>query len=89
MTTDADDMAARSRRLAQQILDVLDQPDDPVHRAQIEKKEKRDKDALERFYIASGQRKWVPAPLAEGPLVADPGARRTHCREAAAAGHCR
>jgi len=68
--TDAEDMAARGKRLAQQILDSLDEPTDPTRLADLEQKDQREKDSLERFYIVTGQRKWVPAPVAQGPQLA-------------------
>jgi hypothetical protein len=54
--SDADDMAARSRQLAKDLLDALDAPDDPAVLAHLEQKEREDVAALEAFYIRTGQK---------------------------------
>ena len=52
---DPDDMAARSRQLAKDLLDEMDKPKSPKCEAYEAQKERADREALERFYIATGQ----------------------------------
>ena len=58
--TDADDMAARSKKLAKTILDALDEPEDPERKAYEEQKDREDREALEKFYALTGQTKPKP-----------------------------
>src|SRR5258706_3893080 len=55
--TDADDKANRGKKLAKDILDALDEPADPEQLAYLEEKEKRDREAHEKFYERTGQKK--------------------------------
>ncbi|MFO0980808.1 MAG: hypothetical protein U1E76_03500 [Planctomycetota bacterium] len=64
---DADDMAARSRQLAKDLLDDMDRPKSPEREAYEAQKEREDREALERFYIATGQLK--PEQVAQRALV--------------------
>jgi hypothetical protein len=59
--TDADDMAARTKQLAKDILEELDAPVDPERVAYEAKKDRDDREALERFYVATGQKQPAPA----------------------------
>lgn len=45
----------RAKQLAKDILDELDKPTSPERLAQQAQKEREDREALERFYIATGQ----------------------------------
>jgi len=55
--TDPDDMATRSKKLAKDLLDGMDAPDDPDRIAYDEQKRIADKQALEDFYVRTGQKK--------------------------------
>lgn len=68
--TDSDDMAARSKRLAKTILDALDKPKDPERRAYEEQKDREDREALEKFYLVTGQKPPPHAESTDGPIVA-------------------
>ncbi len=48
-------MAAPTKDLAKEILDELDKPTSPEREAQQAEKERRDREALEKFYIDTGQ----------------------------------
>src|SRR3712207_5158995 len=54
-----DDLDARSKQLAKDILEALDAEDDPDRLAYAVQKEREDREALEQFYVRTGQR---PAP---------------------------
>ncbi len=54
-----DDLDARSKKLANDLLEALDREDDPDRLAYAVQKEREDRAALERFYVRTGQR---PAP---------------------------
>lgn len=45
----------RSKQLAKDLLDELDKPISPEREAQLAEKERADREALEKFYIATGQ----------------------------------
>jgi hypothetical protein len=64
---DPDDMAARSRQLAKDLLDEMDKPKSPKCEAYEAQKERADREALERFYIATGQIK--PEQVAQRALT--------------------
>ena len=51
-----DDLAARSKKLANTILEALDEPEDPERAAELEQKERDDREALEKFYTLTGQK---------------------------------
>ncbi len=51
-----DDLDARSRQLAKDLLEALDREDDPDRLAYAIQKEREDRAALERFYVQTGQR---------------------------------
>ena len=51
-----DDLDARSKQLAKDLLDALDREDDPDRLAYAVQKEREDRAALERFYVRTGQR---------------------------------
>jgi len=50
-------MATRSKKLAKDLLDGLDKPDDPARQAYDAEKEIADKRALDDFYVRTGQKK--------------------------------
>jgi hypothetical protein len=52
---DSDDITARSKQLAKDILDELDKPISKEREEQLAQKEREDREALERFYVATGQ----------------------------------
>ena len=62
-----DDLDARSKQLAKDLLDALDREDDPDRLAYAIQKEREDREALERFYVQTGQR---PAPGESETVVA-------------------
>jgi hypothetical protein len=62
-----DDLDARSKQLAKDLLDALDREDDPDRLAYAVQKEREDRAALERFYVQTGQR---PAPGESETVVA-------------------
>jgi hypothetical protein len=62
-----DDLDARSKQLAKDILEALDQGDDPDRLAYSVQKEREDREALELFYVRTGQR---PAPGEPEDVVA-------------------
>lgn len=64
---DPDDMAARSRQLAKNLLDEMDKPKSAEREAYEAQKEREDREALERFYIATGQVK--PEQVAQRALA--------------------
>jgi hypothetical protein len=64
MTNDLD---ARTKQLAKDLLDALDQEDDPDRLAYSIQKEGEDRAALEQFYVQTGQR---PAPGESETVVA-------------------
>jgi len=51
-----DDLDARSRQLAKDLLEALDQEDEPDRLAYAVQKEREDRAALDRFYVRTGQR---------------------------------
>ena len=51
-----DDLDARTKQLAKDLLEALDQEDDPDRLAYAIQKEREDRAALERFYLQTGQR---------------------------------
>ncbi len=51
-----DNLDARTRQLAKDILEALDREDDPDRLAYAVQKEREDRAALERFYVRTGQR---------------------------------
>ena len=51
----ADDLDARSKQLAKDLLEALDREDDPDRLAYAVQKEREDRAALERFYVQTGQ----------------------------------
>lgn len=62
-----DDLDARTKRLAKDLLEALDSEDDPERLAYEVRKEREDREALERFYVRTGQR---PAPGESEEVVA-------------------
>ena len=62
-----DDLDARTKQLAKDLLDELDREDDPDRLAYIIQKESEDRAALEQFYVRTGQR---PAPGESESVVA-------------------
>lgn len=62
-----DDLDARTKRLAKDLLEALDREDDPDRLAYAVQKEREDRAALERFYVRTGQR---PAPGESEDVVA-------------------
>src|SRR5215813_10612938 len=50
-----DDIAAHSRQLAKDLLDEMDRPKSAEREAYEAQKEREDREALERFYLATGQ----------------------------------
>jgi hypothetical protein len=58
---------ARTKQLAKDLLDALDQEDDPDRLAYAIQKEREDRAALEQFYVQTGQR---PAPGESESVVA-------------------
>lgn len=48
-------MAARSKQLAKDLLDELDKPTSKEREEQLAQKEREDREALEQFYLATGQ----------------------------------
>ncbi len=60
-------MAARSRQIAKDLLDELGKPRSAEREAYEAQKEREDREALERFYIATGQVK--PEQVAQRALV--------------------
>lgn len=59
--SDADDMANRSKKLAKDLLEAMDKPDDPARQAYEAEKEIADKEALDDFYVRTGQKKKASA----------------------------
>ncbi len=57
---DAEDLAARSKQLAKELLETLDKPDDPDRAAFEAEKERKDREALEAFYVRTGQKPKAP-----------------------------
>lgn len=51
-----DDLDARTRQLAKDLLEALDCEDDPDRLAYAAQKEREDRAALERFYVQTGQK---------------------------------
>ena len=51
-----DDLDARTKQLAKDLLEALDSEDDPDRLAYAVQKEREDRAALERFYVQTGQR---------------------------------
>ena len=51
----ASDTVARSKQLAKDLLDALDKPISPEREVYDAQKEREDREALERFYRATGQ----------------------------------
>lgn len=62
-----DDLDARSKELAKDLLDALDREDDPDRLAYAVQKEREDRASLERFYVRTGQK---PAPGESENVVA-------------------
>ena len=62
-----DDLDARTKQLAKDLLDELDREDDPDRLAYAVQKEREDRAALERFYVQTGQK---PAPGETEAVVA-------------------
>src|ERR687894_1209040 len=62
-----DDRDARTRQLAKDILEALDAEDDPDRLAYTVQKEREDREALELFYVRTGQK---PAPCEPETVVA-------------------
>ncbi len=62
-----DDLDARTKQLAKEIFEALDREYDPDWLAYVVKKEREDREALERFYVRSGQK---PAPDEPEDVVA-------------------
>ncbi len=62
-----DDIAARSRQVAKDLLDEMDKPKSPEREAYEAQKGREDAEALERFYIATGQVK--PQQVTQRALV--------------------
>src|SRR5688572_19573996 len=62
-----DDLDARTTQLAKDILEALDREDDPERLAYAVQKEREDREALERFYVRTGQK---PAPGESETVVA-------------------
>lgn len=62
-----DDLDARTRRLAKDLLEALDGEDDPDRLAYAVQKEREDRAALDRFYVQTGQR---PGPGEPEQVVA-------------------
>ncbi len=62
-----DDLDARSKQLAKDLLEALDREDDPDRLAYEIQKEREDRAALEQFYVRTGQR---PAPGEPEDVVA-------------------
>jgi hypothetical protein len=62
LRVDASEIAERSKRLAQQLLEALDQPEDPDRIAYEVQKDREDREALERFYVATGQKSATTTP---------------------------
>ncbi|MEO8701017.1 MAG: hypothetical protein ABI867_13295 [Kofleriaceae bacterium] len=56
-----DDLASRSKQLAKDILDELDRPIDPDRVAFEAEKDREDREALERFYVSTGQKQGLVA----------------------------
>jgi hypothetical protein len=56
-----------TKQLAKDILDELDKPTSPEREAQLAEKERADREALEKFYIATGQIK--PEQVMQRALV--------------------
>jgi hypothetical protein len=56
---DPDDITAQSRRFAKDILDELDKPKSKGREEQMAQKERDDSEAVEQFYVATGQIKAV------------------------------
>ncbi len=68
--SDADDMVARAKQLAKDLLEGLDAPDNPERAAYEAEKERTDRAALEAFYVRTGQR--APASAFDR-VLANPG----------------
>ena len=62
-----DDLDARTKQLAKDLLEALDSEDDPDRLAYAVQKEREDRGALERFYVRTGQK---PAPDEPEEVVA-------------------
>ena len=62
-----DDLDARTKQFAKDLLDALDREDDPDRLAYTIQKESEDRAALEQFYVRTGQR---PAPGESESVVA-------------------
>jgi hypothetical protein len=62
-----DDFDARTKQLAKEILEALDREYDPDWLAYVVQKEREDREALERFYVRTGQK---PAPDEPDDVVA-------------------
>ena len=69
MPDEPDDMATRSKKLAKDLLDGMDAPDDPDRIASDEQKRITDKQALEDFYVRTGQKKPSAAGTAANKLA--------------------
>jgi hypothetical protein len=57
-----DDLNARTKQLAKDILEALDAEDDPDRLAYAVQKEGEDREALERFYVRTGQKAALGEP---------------------------
>src|SRR4051812_45919348 len=64
-------MATRSKKLAKDLLDGLDKPDDPARQAYDAEKEIADKQALDDFYVRTGQKKKASAAAAAAGRLAE------------------
>lgn len=62
-----DDLDARTKQLAKDLLEALDAEDDPDRLAYAVQKEAEDRSALEQFYVRTGQK---PAPAESETVVA-------------------
>jgi hypothetical protein len=67
VVTDEGDMAARTKQLAKDLLDQLDEPESKERAEYQAQKEREDREALEKFYIATGQVK--PEQVMQRALV--------------------
>jgi hypothetical protein len=65
--TDEGDMAARSKQLAKDLLEQMDEPQSKERAEYEAQKEREDHEALERFYVATGQVK--PEQVMQRALV--------------------
>jgi hypothetical protein len=65
--TDEGDMAARSKQLAKDLLEQMDEPQSKERAEYEAQKEREDREALERFYVATGQVK--PEQIMQRALV--------------------